>query len=133
MGFFDGLDARQKWAAAGCLGLVLGVMAWQGGPKVSGSAPKPKPTITPVAGLSGPDKATQARSGGSTRPAVGSVSLNDAGQKELESLPRIGPALARRIIEYRQQHGGFQTIEEIVEVKGIGPKTLETIRPYVRL
>ena len=57
--------------------------------------------------------------------------MNFAGAAELESLPRIGPVLASRIIEYRQQKGGFKTVDELVEIKGIGEKTLERLRPYV--
>ncbi len=67
------------------------------------------------------------------RPALGSISINQGDQKELEQLPGVGPSIAQKIIEYRSTHGGFKTIEEIDAVKGIGPKKLENIRPYVRL
>jgi len=60
-----------------------------------------------------------------------SVNVNDAEAAELERLPRVGPALAQRIIEYRQRQGPFRTIEELEHVPGIGPKILEAIRPYV--
>lgn len=62
------------------------------------------------------------------------VSLNSATQQELaERLPGIGEELARRIIEYREQHGGFQSLEELKNVEGIGDKTLEKIKPYLSL
>lgn len=48
------------------------------------------------------------------------ISLNRADEKTLESLPGVGPAMAKRIVEYRQQHGGFTAIEQLKEVKGIG-------------
>lgn len=68
-------------------------------------------------------------------PAVqgGRVNINTATAKELELLPRIGPALAQRIIEDRTRNGAYKTIEDLNRVKGIGPKTLERLRPLVIL
>jgi len=60
-----------------------------------------------------------------------SININTASQKELERLPRIGPATAQSIIEYREQHGPFKSIEELTKVKRIGPKTLELVAPFV--
>lgn len=59
------------------------------------------------------------------------VNINTAGQAELETVPGIGPAIARAIITYRNEHGPFQTVDDLIAVSGIGPKTLEKIRPYV--
>lgn len=64
-------------------------------------------------------------------PAFAQVDLNTATQSELESLPGIGPAKARAILEYRQQHGPFLSVEELAKVKGIGPATVERLRPEV--
>lgn len=64
---------------------------------------------------------------------TGMVSLNTANQAQLESLPGIGPATAKKILEYRQSHGGFSSIEELTAVKGIGPKKMEAVRPFVKL
>lgn len=62
------------------------------------------------------------------------VSLNSATQQELEErLPGVGEKLAQRIVEYRDQHGGFQSLEELKNVEGIGDKTLEKIKPYLSL
>ncbi len=61
------------------------------------------------------------------------VGVNSAGVEELASLPRIGPKLAERILDYRRQHGAFQSVEELTRVKGIGKKMLETIRPYITI
>ena len=61
------------------------------------------------------------------------VSINKATQEQLEYLPGIGPVMASRIIAYRDQHHGFRTIDELVEIKGIGEKTVEKLRPYIQI
>ena len=58
------------------------------------------------------------------------VNLNTATEAELVQLPRIGPALAQRILDYREEIGGFETVDELLEVKGIGPATYEKISGY---
>lgn len=69
----------------------------------------------------------RARSEGST----GRININTATAEQLESLPGIGPVTARAIVEYRRQNGGFHSVEELLEVRGIGEKRLEQIRPFV--
>ncbi|RMF08610.1 MAG: helix-hairpin-helix domain-containing protein [Candidatus Neomarinimicrobiota bacterium] len=61
------------------------------------------------------------------------ININVANQKEFESLPTIGPVTAERILAYRKSEGPFHSVDDLVKVKGIGPKTLEKIRPYVSL
>jgi len=61
------------------------------------------------------------------------VSLNRATKEQLEGLPGIGPELAAGILYYRQEHGGFRNLDELLNVKGIGPKRLERLRPYLTL
>ncbi len=61
------------------------------------------------------------------------IILNDADHKELERLPGVGPVIAARIIEYRERHGGFNALEELIEVKGIGEQTVERLKPYLKL
>lgn len=62
---------------------------------------------------------------------VGKINLNTASAQELEALPGIGPALAQSIVQYRQLHGNYKKIEDILNVPGIGPKTFEKIRGLI--
>ena len=61
------------------------------------------------------------------------VDINAADREELRQIPGIGAALAARIIAYREENGPFQSVEELVNVNGIGERTLEAIRPYVTI
>jgi len=58
----------------------------------------------------------------------GRLRLNSATAPELEQLPGVGPVLAQKIIEYREQYGPFQRIEDLMQVDGIGPAKLEGLR-----
>ncbi|MCC6677773.1 MAG: helix-hairpin-helix domain-containing protein [Phycisphaerales bacterium] len=59
------------------------------------------------------------------------INLNTATAAELELLPGIGPGLAQRIIEHREKAGRFRTVAELDKVKGIGPRTIDKLRPLV--
>jgi comEA protein len=59
------------------------------------------------------------------------VNINTAGLKELQYLPRIGPAMAKRIIAYREEIGSFRMKEDIMKVKGIGKKTFENLEDLI--
>ena len=73
------------------------------------------------------------RSGaGATPSAIALIPINDASSVELQRLPGVGPALAQRIIDHRQQHGAFRTAADLDAVKGIGPALLAKIAPLVR-
>ena len=67
----------------------------------------------------------------STDAAGGMVNINTAGSEQLQTLTGIGPALAERIISYREQNGAFMSIEEIKNVSGIGDKTFEKFRDRI--
>ncbi|MBD3850515.1 MAG: helix-hairpin-helix domain-containing protein [Acidobacteria bacterium] len=66
----------------------------------------------------------------SSQPS-GVVNINTASSEELELLPRVGPALAGRIIEFREANGPFQTVDEILAVKGIGESSFEKLEPFI--
>jgi competence protein ComEA len=68
---------------------------------------------------------------GPTQTPTGGLDLNRATAPELEHLPGIGPVRARDIITYRDSIGGFASVEQLTDIRGIGPATLERLRPYV--
>jgi competence protein ComEA len=59
------------------------------------------------------------------------IEINSATIEELVQLPQIGPVLANNIIAYRNTHGAFYDIEDLIKVKGIGKKKLNAIKPYI--
>lgn len=59
------------------------------------------------------------------------IDLDRADVTEITRLPRIGPALAQRIVAWRADHGAFGSLERLDSVPGIGPKLLDAIRPFV--
>ncbi len=73
--------------------------------------------------------------GVSSGPTAGGelVNINTADEAELETLPGVGPATARKIIEYREKNGQFSSVEELDEVPGIGPSRLESLRELVTI
>ena len=81
-----------------------------------GAQPQPARTLTPA---------------GSAQKGSTPVNINTATAEELQTLPRIGPAMAQRIIAWREAHGGFRSVDELDAVPGIGPSMLENLRPLV--
>lgn len=65
--------------------------------------------------------------------ADGQVNINQAGADELSLLPRVGPAIAERIVDFRKENGPFKTLEDLMLVRGIGEKTFDLLKPYLRL
>ena len=61
------------------------------------------------------------------------ININEADSEELQALPGIGPSLAKRIVDYRETHSTFQSLNDLTKVHGIGPKTIEALRPLVSL
>jgi competence protein ComEA len=58
------------------------------------------------------------------------INVNTASRSELMQLPRVGPATADKIIAYRKVHGPFRSLNDLQKIKGIGPKTVEQLKPY---
>lgn len=90
--------------------------AAQNGTSQGGTQPQPARTLTPA---------------GSAQKGSTPVNINTATAEELQTLPRIGPAMAQRIIAWREAHGGFRSVDELDAVPGIGPSMLENLRPLV--
>ena len=65
--------------------------------------------------------------------AVEKININTATAAELQALPRIGPTLSQRIVDYREEHGSFTAIEEIMNVSGIGEKTFAEIQNQIEV
>jgi comEA protein len=61
------------------------------------------------------------------------ININKADLGQLSLLPRVGPALAQRIVEHREANGDFKKAEDLMLVRGIGEKTFELMEPYVRV
>ena len=88
----------------------------QNGASQGGTQPQPARTLT---------------ASGNAQKGSTPVNINTATAEELQSLPRIGPAMAQRIIAWREAHGGFRSVDELDAVPGIGPSMLENLRPLV--
>ena len=102
----------------GAIALVgMSVLLWQ----------RQRPPLVVEGALS----AIQAPQWDETLAAARQVDINTATVAELERLPEIGPGLARRIEEYRRRHGRFERTEDLMHVRGIGPKKYKALEGYV--
>ena len=59
------------------------------------------------------------------------VNINSADATQLAFLPRVGPSLAQKILDYRKQNGPFKKADDLVLVRGVGQKTYQLIKPYI--
>lgn len=113
---------RRASAPLAALGLVLATLALAG--LASGSPPADVPAV--VQPDAGPPP-TQVRRLLSSSP----LELNRATEADLQLLPRIGPTLAARIVQDRNDHGCFQDVSDLTRVRGIGPATLHRLAPML--
>lgn len=88
--------------------------------------------LTPTSGAPSSPRAQSSVTARGRRPVTFPIDINTAGREELVELPGIGEKLAGRIMEYRKAHAGFQSIEDLRKVKGIGKKRMERLRPLVK-
>jgi competence protein ComEA len=65
--------------------------------------------------------------------AQGKVNINTADVEQLTMLPRVGPVVAQRIVDFRDQNGNFKSAQDLLLVSGIGDRTFDLIQPYVSL
>lgn len=65
------------------------------------------------------------------KPPAAPVNLNTATSEELQTVPGIGPATAEKILQMRKNYGAFKSVDDLLAIKGIGPKRLEKMRKYL--
>jgi competence protein ComEA len=109
-----------------------------GGVNLAAKVEDGRQVIVPArgAGGGGAAPAGAGASGGAARAGAGAgppLNLNTATAEQLDQLDGVGPATARKIIAYRQQHGGFRSVDELDQVPGIGPKRLAALRDRLRV
>jgi competence protein ComEA len=71
--------------------------------------------------------------GRAAKPQAMAVDINKATANDLQKLPGIGPSLAKQIVAYREKHGPFRRVEDLMAIKGIGFKKWKEIKPFVRV
>ena len=90
------------------------------------------PAAPPVVAASSPPGSGPVGGGaGATGTSGGPVSLSSATPEQLDALPGVGPATAAAIVDHREAVGGFRSVDELLEVRGIGEAKLEALRPLV--
>jgi competence protein ComEA len=78
-----------------------------------------------------PDQPAGEGAASGNQAGSGKVNLNTAGVQELDTLPKVGPVLAQRIVDWRKEHGPFKSVEELDAIDGVGARMLETLLPLV--
>ncbi|WP_413101219.1 helix-hairpin-helix domain-containing protein [Streptomyces sp. Inha503] len=112
--------------------IVVGAPAAAAGPPAPGAAAGGSNAPNAPNGPSAPNGLNAPNAPAGPGAPGGSISLNSATAEQLDTLPGVGPVLARHIIDYRTQHGGFRSIDELREVNGIGERRFADLRPLVQ-
>jgi competence ComEA-like helix-hairpin-helix protein len=108
----------------------------RGSSRTSRRPPKRPPARPPASGQADPPRSRSpgkqpTLSRGEQRAPIGPVDVNTATAEALEQLPRVGPALAGRIVAYRAEHGAYRSIDDLRHVRGIGVTTAALLAPLV--
>lgn len=110
------------------MGLIMGALPTE--------ARKPRaPRVTVIGDnvVKSPLKKAPHAPKGAKKAPESKVNINTATLGQLQTLPRIGAKVAQRILDYREAHKGFKSVDELRNVKGLGPKVLENLKPYLTL
>lgn len=122
------IGERVTLAVLGVLALAgLGVLEWQRRPPPLTLAGAPAPSVAAAAASA---RLPAARWDDAVQ-AAREVDVNTADAAELERLPGVGPALAKRMVEERERGGPFRSAEDLQRVRGIGPKTSERLKDSI--
>ncbi|MGH7369764.1 MAG: ComEA family DNA-binding protein [Candidatus Methylomirabilaceae bacterium] len=125
---------RREAVVATLVGLALALMIW--GPVLVRPFGEPPPADLRTIALHPGSQSLQAHlprapaTVAKTTPLV-PIDINRADVTALQTLPGVGPTLARRIADHRRAHGRFATPDQLLEVEGFGPKRYETLKPWI--
>jgi len=130
-------ERRAAVLVVGLLVLGAGRDLWRAG-RPPGAVPARAPAAVDSAAAdsaarSAPGPGSAPAAAAAPDPAAAALDLNRAGAADLDRLPGIGPTLARRIVDHREAHGPFRSVDELRAVRGIGPALLGRLRPRLRL